>query len=228
MASPPVDRTPSAEKGPTASVAMRSVMAGIRHSFPTVQQMSTRSLSDRIRPEQAEPNMSRPDVVLLDTRELAEYNVSHLPGAKRLDPSISDSDLASFVDDLRQRQPDAVDKPLDLVCYCSVGYRSSKMASRLQKLLRPPPVARDQASASAGQHSSAQTSAKQSSSSPDCAAATARPVASVFNLEGSMFQWANENRQLCSAGTAATRQVHPYSVVWGRLVDRDRHNWGAS
>lgn len=40
----------------------------------------------------------------------------------------------------------------------------------------------------------------------------------VMNLEGSLFQWANEGRLLQSAG-GPTRQAHPYSRLWGLLLD---------
>lgn len=41
---------------------------------------------------------------------------------------------------------------------------------------------------------------------------------SVMNLEGSLFQWANEGRYLHSA-SGPTRQVHPYSRLWSLLLD---------
>ncbi len=40
---------------------------------------------------------------------------------------------------------------------------------------------------------------------------------SVMNLEGSIFQWANEGRSLVTADHS-TRQVHPYSDLWGLLL----------
>lgn len=43
-------------------------------------------------------------------------------------------------------------------------------------------------------------------------------LADVYNLEGSLFRWANEERPLVR-GTEAVREVHPYSVTWGRLLD---------
>ncbi|MGB3296072.1 MAG: rhodanese-like domain-containing protein [Phormidesmis sp.] len=40
----------------------------------------------------------------------------------------------------------------------------------------------------------------------------------VMNLEGSLFQWANEGRSL-RAAAGPTRQVHPYNPLWGMLLD---------
>lgn len=42
----------------------------------------------------------------------------------------------------------------------------------------------------------------------------------VMNLEGSLFQWANEGRQLESA-SGPTQQVHPYGRLWGLLLDSE-------
>lgn len=39
----------------------------------------------------------------------------------------------------------------------------------------------------------------------------------VRNLEGSIFQWANEGRPLVRAGQPV-RQVHPYNKTWGLLL----------
>ena len=39
----------------------------------------------------------------------------------------------------------------------------------------------------------------------------------VQNLEGSIFQWANEHRPLVDGGERVTK-VHPYTQGWGRLL----------
>lgn len=43
----------------------------------------------------------------------------------------------------------------------------------------------------------------------------------VFNLSGSIFQWANEGRPLVHDGERATK-VHPYDQKWGRLLNPER------
>ena len=43
----------------------------------------------------------------------------------------------------------------------------------------------------------------------------------VRNLEGSIFEWANEGRPLAPAGTS-TQKVHPYSRFWSGLVKKER------
>jgi rhodanese-related sulfurtransferase len=42
----------------------------------------------------------------------------------------------------------------------------------------------------------------------------------VHNLEGSIFQWANEDRLLVREGRIVKR-VHPYSDFWGKLLEDD-------
>jgi len=44
-----------------------------------------------------------------------------------------------------------------------------------------------------------------------------RGFTQVYNLEGSLFQWANEGRPLERDGQPAT-QVHPYNALWGLLL----------
>ncbi|MGL5018949.1 MAG: rhodanese-like domain-containing protein, partial [Luteolibacter sp.] len=59
---------------------------------------------------------------LLDAREPAEFAVSHLPGAIRVDPEAGAEQVLA-----------KIDKTRPVVVYCSVGYRSSALARRLIK-----------------------------------------------------------------------------------------------
>ena len=61
-------------------------------------------------------------VVFLDTREPQEYAVSHLPGALLLGYDRPDYTVL-----------DTLPKDTPLVLYCSVGYRSERMARTLRK-----------------------------------------------------------------------------------------------
>ena len=45
----------------------------------------------------------------------------------------------------------------------------------------------------------------------------ARGVKNVVNLEGSLFQWANEGRPIVQ-GTKPVTHVHPYDDDWGQLL----------
>jgi rhodanese-related sulfurtransferase len=42
----------------------------------------------------------------------------------------------------------------------------------------------------------------------------------VRNLEGSIFQWANEHRPLVQ-GEQPVSRVHPYNSLWGRLLEEE-------
>lgn len=44
----------------------------------------------------------------------------------------------------------------------------------------------------------------------------------VFNLDGSLFQWANEGRPLTDTRAREVRVVHPFNQAWGALLDRSR------
>lgn len=65
---------------------------------------------------------NRPAPLLLDVRQPAEFAVSRIAGARRIDPQ---ADVAA---ELFPALP--ADQPV--ILYCAVGYRSSKMARRLQ------------------------------------------------------------------------------------------------
>lgn len=63
------------------------------------------------------------DVKVYDTRELSEYQVSHLPGA--IHAGFKDFDKSVF---------EEMDKTEPIVLYCSVGYRSEKIGEQLLKM----------------------------------------------------------------------------------------------
>lgn len=88
----------------------------IETTFPKVPTITTDSLAERF----ADSTATRP--ILLDTRSPEEYAVSHLPGARRIDPSAT---TFPSLDTLSKEHP--------VVVYCSVGYRSAQIASRLRK-----------------------------------------------------------------------------------------------
>jgi rhodanese-related sulfurtransferase len=135
----------------------------LRGRFPKVEWISTEQLASWLEDKQ------QPSPALLDVRTEVEWNVSHLPGARRVDPNASlDEAMAGL------------SKETPVVTYCAVGYRSGALATKLRE---------------AG-------------------------FTHVRNLEGSIFQWANESRPLVSGDKPVTT-VHPYSNLWGRLLTDD-------
>ena len=129
----------------------------IKLKFPEVRQLSTAELNIWL----ADENRSKP--LLLDARTSEEYQVSHLDNAK-----LADEDLQAVA---------GIDHTTPIVAYCSVGYRSSAIARRLQGL----------------------------------------GYQNVFNLEGSIFKWVNENRPIYVGGKQTTK-VHPYQRFWQYLL----------
>ncbi len=64
------------------------------------------------------------DVLLLDVRDAAEFQISHLPGSVLIDPEIStDQFMARFGTQLAGRK---------VLLYCSVGVRSSRLGERIR------------------------------------------------------------------------------------------------
>lgn len=148
-----------------AQVAWPAVKKLVTTSFPDVDQLSTDGLHTWMQ------DSTRVQPVIFDVREPAEYAMSHLPTAERLNPEMdTKNDLPASLTTL--------DKDAPIVLYCSVGYRSSKLAHQLQR----------------------------------------EGFTNVQNLEGSIFQWANEGKPIVLDGEPAT-VVHPYDAVWGKLLD---------
>lgn len=146
--------------GQAAEDGLERMKSLVRERFPEVPHLTTVELAAWL----ADPKRIRP--VLLDVRTRAEFDVSHIPGARQVDPEVPAADLLP-----------TLPKGAPIVLYCSVGYRSADCGTRLLK---------------AG-------------------------FTNLLNLEGSLFQWANEGRPLESAGHPAT-QVHPYSAKFGKLL----------
>jgi len=135
----------------------------LRSRFRDERWITTRQLADWL------ADRRRPAPVLLDVRTPAEWKVSHLPGARRVDPQANAKTAAG-----------ALAKDAPIVTYCAVGYRSGAMAHRLR----------------------------------------AAGYTQVQNLEGSIFQWANEHRPLVHGDERVSR-VHPFDSFWGRLLEPD-------
>ena len=149
----------SAEENPKASLDHWKTL--VRSKFPSVPQLAGADFALWM----ADTNRLRP--LLLDVRPAAEFSVSHISGATRVDPDTS----------LETLQPLLKSTQRPIVLYCSVGWRSSQLGQRLIKSGRT----------------------------------------QVMNLEGSLFQWANEDRALENA-KGPTDQVHPYNATFGRLL----------
>jgi rhodanese-related sulfurtransferase len=88
------------------------VNAKIRSEFPDVRRITTAELAAWLN------DPARPAPRLLDVRTRAEFDVSHLRGAKHVEPGAAAATVGG-----RKDQP--------IVTYCSVGYRSGAFAKKL-------------------------------------------------------------------------------------------------
>lgn len=132
----------------------------ISRKFPAVKSITTNELAQWLN------ELSKSQLLLLDARTEAEYETSHLQHAQRIDPYHPNLEAV------------ANSKDTPIVVYCSVGYRSARIADRLQQ---------------AG-------------------------CDRLYNLEGSIFKWANEKRPLYQSDRPTTL-VHPYNQLWGQLLN---------
>lgn len=93
--------------------------ADLQRSFPEIGHLSTAKLAEWI--------LQATDVVLVDVRSEEEFAVGRIEGAIRLSPGASARDVSAR---LREVAPGT-----DVVFYCSVGVRSSRLANRSRKSL---------------------------------------------------------------------------------------------
>lgn len=100
------------------AVAWSAIERDLATRYPDVPTTTTAALADRL---------GGPDApVVLDARTEAEYAVSHLPGARRVDPDADARALSLALAD--------VDRQRDVVVYCAVGVRSARVAQRLREV----------------------------------------------------------------------------------------------
>ncbi|ESO87686.1 hypothetical protein LOTGIDRAFT_166268 [Lottia gigantea] len=165
------------------SLGMKITLKGIAAKFNNVQHISTSTLSDWL---ESQPE----NVILLDTRPDIEYNISHLKGARRID--YESDEIENILQSLPQNNQTDSKENVKVVCYCSIGYRSSLMAKKLQQHFK-----------------------QQSGTKPE-----------IYNLEGSLFKWANEKREMVDQNNQPTVYAHPYNSLWGKLLDKDLRREG--
>ena len=141
------------------SLAFKIIKRLTSRKFPIVEWITTKELAGWLE------DPLKPQPIILDARTEAEYAVSHLKNAQRIDPYHSNLVVS------------AESKDTPIAVYCSVGYRSARIAQQLKQ---------------AG-------------------------FSHVYNLEGSLFKWANEERPIYK-NNYSTSFVHPYNQHWGRLL----------
>ncbi|KAM7139857.1 tRNA uridine(34) hydroxylase-like isoform 1-T1 [Macrochelys suwanniensis] len=148
----------------------------VQKTFPNVESVTTETLQCWMEEKPEE-------LIILDTRSAAEFEVSHLPGAILIDPQ-SDT-LQEFLQ--KQLLPESKNK--NIICYCTVGYRSSMTAQSVNEFL----------SRDAGQ--------------------TPKASLKVYNAEGGLVKWAGERRLMVDKQEHPIHLVHPYSAAWAKLLE---------
>ena len=115
-----------------------------------------------LEPGDLESLSTKADVLLVDVRELEEFEVSHLKGA------------------VREQTIDwqKVDKERPIVLYCTIGFRSTEWGTTLAK----------------------------------------QGFRNLYNLDGGIVRWKNENRTVFNQKNQPTDSVHVYSDLFGFLL----------
>ena len=108
------------------------------------------------------------EVHIFDARKRAEYEVSHIPGARYLG-----------FDDFDPERLEGLPKDAPIVLYCSIGYRSEKIGEKLEKM----------------------------------------GYTRVYNLFGSLFEWANRGFPMVDGQGRPTKAIHTYNKNWSKWVD---------
>jgi len=161
------------------SLPMTGVVKAIQVKWPGVPLVTSAELEKMIQ----DSKDGLKNLVVYDVRPMEEYCISHIEGSQRVNPDCSDVAEKSVL--LRE----GLEKK-EVVCYCSLGYRSSKYASLLFQQMR--------------------------NDDPDVVQRV-----TIYNLEGSLFKWANETRGMVDNSNQRTIYAHPYNMIWGKLLSYD-------
>lgn len=164
-------------------IGMRMTISMIKTKFSNVANMSTEELGAKLNKTQT-PNHSDGKLVLLDCRPEEEYNVSSIPGSIRVEDNWPQEQIIGMM-----KQAEDSKNIQEIVCYCSVGYRSCIVAEKLK------------------QYYNGNTDQENSK------------YPAIFNLEGSLFKWANEGRKMVDLNGEPTHYAHPYNSIFGKLLD---------
>ncbi|XP_013419251.1 uncharacterized protein LOC106179969 [Lingula anatina] len=180
------DSDGAAKSESSMSMPMWLTVKSLKAKFPQVRNLSTDLLYQWLNcPTGGGEAGSEQQVILLDARDKVEYDVSHLPGAILTEPGKSNiTELVQFINEQCNKKPCKA-----IVCYCSLGYRSSSLAEKLKTAM--------------------DSEAK----------GTVFSELPIYNLEGSIFKWANERKPMINSHNKPTVYAHPYNSVFGKLLE---------
>ena len=102
-------------KNKTSLTPLGKIHQSIKASYPNMPHIS---------PAQLEKQLASDELLIFDTRPLEEYNVSHIAGAIQIEPDATPEHFsAKFGESLKNKR---------IIVYCSVGWRSSILGTRLE------------------------------------------------------------------------------------------------
>eukprot|EP01083_Nonionella_stella_P090336 252386_1 len=118
----------------TPSKRMQFVLGAIGKKWSNISHISTDHLAEQLK-DNAD---SSSRVIILDIREEYEYNISNIQNAVRVPPKATPEDIINIVQNeqnvcIHTNEDTNQLQTVDIYCYCSVGYRSSIVAQKLQK-----------------------------------------------------------------------------------------------
>ena len=177
-----------------------TVLSYIRRKFADVNHISTQELENDSFGEGNNSGRSKDNSesgqthVIIDCRRQDEYEVSHIPNAKHFHFQTNDESLKKLLVEETTKHSNSNESDLNIVCYCSLGYRSSMLAQRIQEMTKKDPDLGDKKIKS-------------------------------WNLEGSIFKWANESRPMTDLNEKSTKFVHPFSYTFCMLLQRQHWKW---
>ncbi|XP_071489491.1 uncharacterized protein [Diadema antillarum] len=196
-------RQQGGQSSSTPSLGFQVVMSGVKKRFPRVSGISTEDLADLI---ERQENAKERRLVVIDVRPEEEYSISHIPSVVRVDPGTENMDIVrrTVHEHLTGEQPSGErSEPIHVVMYCSLGYRSSALAEKLQRCL--------------------EVDDKKTAPKPSSHGFPSNMH--IYNLEGGLFKWAMEERELVDRFQQPTKFVHPYNIVFGQLLSKDRRRY---
>lgn len=110
----------AAGPAPAETFTLDAVRAQVKTDHAGLAQLSTAALAEALDRDEA--------LLLIDVREEAEFAVSRIPGAQRVDPGAwTGTFLKEYGDKARGKR---------VVFYCAVGVRSSGLAARVEAGLK--------------------------------------------------------------------------------------------
>ena len=103
----------------TSLTPLGKIHQDIEVNYPNMSHISSAEL---------EKQLASDELLIFDTRPLEEYTISHIAGAVQIEPDITPEDFtAKFSESLKNKR---------VIVYCSVGWRSSQLGTRLEDAAR--------------------------------------------------------------------------------------------